>query len=338
MAVTKNPLIRYRILDRCFSNSGKKYYIEDLIEECRKVLQEINPLTKGISRRQILDDINFMESSEGWNINLARYRTGKRVYYRYNDVSYSINNFPFGNLNILELQKAVEILSSINGISLVERLQSISPHIDSKFNQILTQGNLISFDDNPYLVGREKMEELYQSIVDKHVLAVTYNDFKSNSPYVFTFHPYHLKQYNNRWFVFGLNPVVNKSDWNLAVDRIISISRIDDCFVPNEEINWKEYFEDIVGVTKYDDANIEKITLTFFGETCKYVVTKPLHGSQKSKWINDNELEIRLELIINTELERIILSYGSNVRVDFPESLSKKIKQTISDALENYHY
>ena len=34
MATNKNALIRYKILDTCFRNPGKKYFIEDLIEKC----------------------------------------------------------------------------------------------------------------------------------------------------------------------------------------------------------------------------------------------------------------------------------------------------------------
>jgi hypothetical protein len=70
MPVTKNALIRYKVLDNCFRNPGRKYFIQDLIDECTKVLSELDTTIKSISRRQILDDIAFMESGEGWSIDL----------------------------------------------------------------------------------------------------------------------------------------------------------------------------------------------------------------------------------------------------------------------------
>ena len=94
MATNKNALIRYKVLDNCFRNPGRKYFIEDLMEECEKVLIEINPDSGGISSRQIFDDINFIESNEGWQAEIERHRDGKRVYYRYSDTSFSINNMP----------------------------------------------------------------------------------------------------------------------------------------------------------------------------------------------------------------------------------------------------
>jgi len=81
MATNKNASIRYRVLDNCFRNVGRKYFINDLISECENVLLDIDPHSNGISKRQIYDDIAFMESAEGWSIELERHNDGKKVYY-----------------------------------------------------------------------------------------------------------------------------------------------------------------------------------------------------------------------------------------------------------------
>ena len=64
--------------------------------------------------------------------------------------------------------------------------------------------------------------------------------------------------------------------------------------------------------------------------------TKPLHGSQKSKWIDENTLEVKLNIIINYELERLILSYADSVTVIHPQSLLDIIKNRISNSLNKY--
>ena len=336
MAITKNPLIRYKILDRCFSNSGKKYFIEDLIEECRSVLIEINPNAKGISRRQILDDISFMESSEGWNISLNRGRVGKRVFYRYADLSFSINSLPFGIINLAELKDAIELISSLSGFTLFEGLSDLlGSHIGyATTTKYLSKS--IGFDENPFLNGINKLGSIYQNIKNKQVLEIGYQDFKSDKPNIIIFHPYYLKQYNNRWYIFGFNSVVGKYDWNLAIDRIVGIRVLENNYIDHPNIDWQEYFDDIIGVTRYTESKVEVITLRFYGETCMYVTTKPLHGSQRVRWITDMELEVKLELKTNSELEKTILSYGSNVKVIEPQSLAKRIKEIYSNALINY--
>ena len=40
MGTNQHAVIRYQALDRCFSNWGKKYFIEDLIEACNNAIYE----------------------------------------------------------------------------------------------------------------------------------------------------------------------------------------------------------------------------------------------------------------------------------------------------------
>jgi predicted DNA-binding transcriptional regulator YafY len=150
-------------------------------------------------------------------------------------------------------------------------------------------------------------------------------------------HPYFLKQYNNRWFLFGYNPENNKYDWNLALDRICSVKEVEGMYQVNNVINWDEYFEDIIGVTKPIERLLEHVTLHFYGKTGKYIETKPLHGSQKSKWIDNAILEVNLDLIINYEFERLVLSYADNVKVIQPKKFQLLIKERLKIANEFYN-
>ena len=92
MATNKHATIRYHALDRCFANTGRRYYIEDLIEACNVALCDYTGIDDGVKRRQIFEDINFMESEQGWSIPLERCKDGKRVFYRYEDSTFSIKN------------------------------------------------------------------------------------------------------------------------------------------------------------------------------------------------------------------------------------------------------
>ena len=174
------------------------------------------------------------------------------------------------------------------------------------------------------------------AIFYKKVLLINYQPYESENPFEVTIHPYFLKQYNNRWFLFGYNPVKNKYDWNLALDRISDIREKQGKYERNTVINWQDYFEDIIGVSKPFEAETENIVLHFMDKTGKYIETKPVHGSQKSKWLDKNLLEVKLSLMINYELERFILSYGDSIKVISPEHLKKKITQRLQDAYSQY--
>lgn len=336
MATNKNALIRYKVLDKCFRNPGRRYFINDLIAECETVLLAIAPESNGISRRQIFEDITFMESKEGWSIELDRLRDGKKVYYRYADMSFSINNMPLNEVEINQLKAAVDILSQFKGMPQFEWVNELVPKLQQGIAFDEDAAIIIEFDSNQYLKGIEYLGSLHNATFYKKILTISYQPFENDVPFDVVIHPYFLKQYNNRWFLFGFNPEKEKYDWNLAIDRIIAIKETKGKYQKNNKIDWQEYFEDIIGVTKPVDAEPEKVVLHFKGRTGKYMETKPLHGSQKTNWIDNDTLEVTLDIIINYELERLILSYADSVSVIQPLSLAKVIKNRLAQALGQY--
>jgi len=336
MATNKNALIRYKVLDNCFRNPGRRYFIDDLIAECDSVLLEIDPESNGISRRQIYEDVAFMESKEGWSIELDKLRDGKRVYYRYADMSFSINNMPLNEVEINHLKAAVDILSQFKGMPQFEWVNELVPKLQQGFASDEASATIMEFDGNLYLKGIEHLGPLHNAIYYKKVLTISYQPFENDVPFDVVIHPYFLKQYNNRWFLFGYNPEKEKYDWNLAIDRIITMKETKGKYQKNNKIDWQEYFEDIIGVTKPVDGQREKVVLHFNGRTGKYMETKPLHGSQKQKWLDDNTLELTLQIIINYELERLILSYADSVIVTKPNILVKSIKKRLKLAYDSY--
>jgi predicted DNA-binding transcriptional regulator YafY len=336
MSINKNALMRYKVLDNCFRNPGRRYFIYDLIDECNKVLASLDPDSEGISRRQIFEDIAFMESTEGWGVQLERFRDGRKVYYRYSDISFSINNMPLNEVEIDQLQSALDILSQFKGMPQFEWVHELLPKLQQGVLSESRAEPIIDFDNNEYLKGIENIGQLYNAIHFKKVLEITYQSFDSTVASQFIIHPYYLKQYNNRWFLFGLNQAKGKYDWNLPLDRIISINEIKSKYIKNTSIKWQEYFEDIIGVTKPADAVSEKVIFHVLGKTGRYIESKPLHGSQKSKWIEDNVLEVSLELIINYEFERVILSYGESIKVLSPLNFKQHIATRLLEAVKNY--
>lgn len=336
MSINKNALMRYKVLDNCFRNPGRRYFMNDLIEECNKVLTSLYPDYEGISRRQIFEDIAFMESSQGWGVELERIREGKKVYYKYSDTSFSINNMPLNEVEIDQLQSALDILSQFKGMPQFEWVHELIPKLQQGTIAEDGKKTIIEFDNNQYLKGIENLGTLHSAISYRKVLRISYHPFESDAPFDVILHPYYLKQYNNRWFLFGYNLEKGKYDWNLALDRIVSIAEEKDKYQKNTQIDWNEYFEDMIGVTKPVNADVENITLQFFGKTGRYIESKPLHGSQKSKWLDNNRLEVTLQLIINYEFERLILSYADSVVVMKPEKLSHQIRERISAALKKY--
>ncbi|MCH8533548.1 MAG: WYL domain-containing protein [Flavobacteriaceae bacterium] len=336
MGVNKNALIRYQTLDKCFRNNGRMYFWKDLLEECNKSLLKLNPNSDGIQRRQLFNDIKFMESDQGWSIPLERIQYGRKTYYRYSDTNFSINQQPLLDIEAENIKSALQVLTRFSGSPQFDWVNEMIPKLESKFGLKKEKRHIISFDENLDLIGKHFIPILYKAIKNNRVLEVEYKDFKSPQPYVITFHPYYLKQYNNRWFVYGLNQQERIETWNLALDRIVSIIENSNTYKPNK-IDWEnEYFYDIIGVTRPADQKIEKVVLKFNEKLAPYITTKPIHPSQKAKLDDLGNLLVRINVIPNYELERLILSYGDGVEVVQPKRIRKKICETLKNTINSY--
>jgi predicted DNA-binding transcriptional regulator YafY len=335
MATNKHATIRYQTLDKCFRNPGRTYYINDLIEACNDAIYDYSGIEDGVKRRQLLDDISFMESEQGWNIPLEHIRDGHKVYFRYEDQSFSINNQPLNETEENQLKEALVTLSRFKGMPQFGWVAEITARLDSGLGLSKTNQQIIEFEQNDYLHGLEHITPLYNAILYNKTLNVSYKSFKSENNQQITFHPYYLKQYKNRWFIFGLNEGINLIT-NLALDRIVEIEDSKQAYILNTTIDFSEYFEDVIGVTLDNEAKLEKIQLKISNELYPYIQTKPLHGSQKKKEKGDNYIVIELEVIPNYELESLILSYGEGIEVLTPTILRNKIKNRVQMILNNY--
>lgn len=334
MATNKNATIRYNALDRCFRNIGRDYYIDDLVEACNEALISFDGVSEGVRKRQVYDDIRFMKSEQGWNIPLASIRDGKRVFFRYEDSKFSISNEPLSEIEANQLKESLATLSRFKGLPQFEWIDEIHTRLEDTF-LIKREISVIDFEENEYITGREYISLLYNSIISNSTVLIKYKPFKYDTSMDVILHPYYIKQYNNRWFLFGLHNE-RLQIMNVALDRILGISKSDIKYINNEDIDFTEYFDDIIGVTIAKDSKVEKILLRVEKSQWPYVKTKPLHGSQKVKDETDDYTIIELELIINYEFISILLSIGENVRVLSPLSLKNRLKERISSMLKNY--
>lgn len=335
MATNKLATIRYQALDKCFSNPGRRYYMENLIEECNKAIYEFSGNDMGVKKRQIFEDIKFMESPQGWNIPLERIRDGHRVYFRYEEKNFSINNQPLNETEANQLKEALVTLSRFKGLPQFEWVAEITARIDSGLSLSANNQNIIEFEQNNYLKGLDLITPIYNAILYHQVIEVLYKSFKRNEKQSFLIHPYFLKQYNNRWFIFGLNDASDRII-NLALDRIVEIKESKTKYKMNKKIDFNEYFEDVVGVSINSTAKVHHIRIAVTNELIPYIETKPLHGSQKIKEKQKTHTVISLDLVPNYELEALLLSYGEGVEVLEPVELRNKLGERVKILYNNY--
>lgn len=335
MPANRNALIRYKTIDKCLQNRQRRWTLEDLIDECSDTLYEYEGIDKGVSKRTVQADIQTMRSDKlGYNAPIV---VMERKYYTYEDPNYSITNAPISEQDLSRLNEAVGFLKQFQGFSHFRELdgmvQKLEDHVYAKQTK---QAPVIDFDKNLNLKGLEFLDPLYQSIIHRKVIEITYRSFKARASSSFMFHPYLLKEYNNRWFALGKKNQ-QENTHILALDRIEqTIQQPEEAFRYNVDFDAAEYFKPIVGVTLNAGSPIHHVKLFVDNSNAPYVLTKPIHPSQKTVETQEDGVIISLDVKLNFELERVIIGYGESMKVLAPQKLKNRIHYKLKKALENY--
>lgn len=333
MATNKHAQIRYTILDRCFSNFNRLYNYDDLLEKINHELYELG--TEGVKLRQLQYDIDHMKSDAGWAIALDdSLKKGRKKAFRYQDKSFSIANHPLNVNDVEQLETTIAILSRYKHRAEFSWLEELLPRMAQAFNLVASgDDGIVSYQENFDLKGRHHISTLFNLIVKRKQIKIVYEPY-GKPHFEVVISPYHVKQFNNRWFLFCFN-IEYQSISNYPLDRIVSIEELPEGFEPSD-INWLDYFDDIIGVTKPADGKLEKIHLKFSEQRINYVLTKPLHGSQKLDKSDKEKRTVTIEVIPNNEFYQLMLSYGADVIVVKPIKVMKKMADIIKNMSIRY--
>lgn len=332
MATNKNAQLRYQILDRCFSNFQKRYEIDDLLNEVNDQLFDL--IGTMVSIRQIREDIKYMRDRVSWNAPIVAYQyDGKKCYYRYSDPNFSIYNNDLSVDEIKKLQSAIDMLSRYRGIATNLWLEEVISNLEYRFGLKSNAEHIISFEQNEQLKGIEHLADIIDATVNHQTLDITYLTFRDKE-ILMTIHPYYVKQYNGRWFLYGLNEELNRIS-NLALDRLKDYKKSEKPFRKNECYDFSTYFDDVVGATiPNDDVKTVTIGLRFTSSRFPYVITKPIHKSQKV--VDEEDKIIEIQVRPTRELDQQLFSYIPDVEVLYPEWYRQQIKEKIEENLKKY--
>jgi len=122
----------------------------------------------------------------------------------------------------------------------------------------------------------------------------------------------------------------------LSLDRVVSITGTPSPYIQNTQYDFNEYFEDMIGITKPLNGVVATVVLLFSKSQTPYIITKPLHCTQKHTMHDAGSSIVRIEVIPNYELEQTILGFGEHCRVLEPQDLSIKISERLEHASQNY--
>lgn len=335
MPAVKNAFERHKVLDRCFRDRSRQYFMADLVQ----IVNEDTFYYYGtsVSERTIRKDIAYMMDSEGYSAPIIKGMDGHRAFYYYSERDYSIMNLPISQDEMRQLADTIKMLSRFKGMPNCSWMEEVLVRFEDTFQLTELPKGIVSFAQNPYLKGIRYFSPLFDSIVNKNVQYVTYKKFGRQSDRR-EIHPYQLRQYNNRWFLIGYEPAMaNKLPVvTIPLDRIEYLETAEDIIYQEYRgADLDDYFSKVVGVSVNIGAKEETILIRASYPAAAYIETKPIHSSQAIKERGSDYLCFEYKLIPNYEFETILLGYSDECEVLRPTSLRKKIHIRASKIIEN---
>lgn len=335
MPVNKNVLLRYGVLDRCLRNTHREYDAKDLLRECNNELENYG--FSLIKLRTIYDDIAKLSEAPYYAPIEKLPGYANEHIYRYSDPNYVLPLVSLKKDEKVLLHKTIEMLKKHDALPQYQWMIALLTQIDNGCGIMDSQKRIVEFQNNPDLLGIEHFQTLLGAIIEKQTLKIVYKPYGKNDK-VMTVYPYYLKQFNDRWFLISK---VGEYDTIsvLAIDRISSVELQHVDFI-DTDIDFENYFEDVVGVTVMANRPVEKVKLRIRASRYPYIETKPIHWSQTELKGEscDGWKVVRLNLIINNELEAVILGLGNDVEVLEPYTFRIQIREKIKSLSQIYSF
>lgn len=334
MSSSKNSLLRYKTIDNCLTNRTRRWTLEDLMQACQEAMLEFGSGIGMASRRTLQMDLQFMRSEAGYAAPIV---VVEKKYYTYEDPTYSITKAPINKEEVAQLGEAVRILKQLTDLAPLQGMETVVSRLEDYVTGIQTQqAPVIYFERNDLLTGLSYIPLLYQAIRERKVLQIDYQSFASKAPRTYFFSPYVLKEYRNRWFLFGRHNRSRRLS-NFALDRIVKAEIAPrEPYYADPSFHPETYFEDLVGVTKPDE---EPVVVRFWAsaEQTPYILTKPIHRSQiMTQKCPDGSAVFQIRVRLNNELIRELISFAEGLCVLSPVSLARTLQEKYTMALYRY--
>ena len=261
--------------------------------------------------------------------------------YTYSDTDFSIDKLPITYEELESLSYATQLLHQYKNTAPFNQLQGainkIFKHVEVR-NELSSDEfkRFVDIESSVETKGLEHITKLVRAIREKMVVKITHKSFSSSKESEYTLHPYLLKEYRNRFYIFGYCNEF-KALRKYGLDRIECVKRV---YGIKYRISKKppvNYFKNVIGVTKFKGTKPERIKLRFSKHQTPYIKTQPLHSSQKIVKETDNYTIVTLDVHNSPELQIILLGWNENVEVLEPECLRNRIKEMIEGAAKLYN-
>ena len=328
MSANKNASIRYRILDKCLKDMSRWYTLDDLTEAVNEKFDDM--LLEPISRRTVSEDIRHLTERMSFNAPIRKYRfEDNKCYYRYSDPNFELYS---NAISEDDIERLVQLFEKFRGLPQMEWMEETITRLKTRNGIGGRADKVVSFECNERLQGLGYLSLIVDAAMSRQCLSIDYRSYKGTVLHKII-HPYYVKQYNSRWYLLGLDDEYGNV-YPLALDRMTGVRLSHTEFRKNTTTDFNDYFSDIIGVTREEGRSAEEVVLRFSPQRFPYVVSKPLHVSQRT--LSDERCEVSIVVRPNKELEQKLFSFGPDVELLSPAWMRREFAEKIAEMRKKY--
>lgn len=334
MANTKNFAVRLQVIDPMLRRP-EGVTLKEMMEACNRRFREM-----GKEQDDMVTAVNTLHNDldtikDMYDAKICEEKRGKPKYYRYKDPTFSVFKVGLKPDELEGLEKVLGMLGRLEGLPEFDWAAEMGTHLRASFYNVpKDKGAVISFDSDPDYRGTQWLERLYDCIVKEKVALVTYRDF-DREPEMLVFHPWFLKQYRHRWYVFGKSQR-SEGVIRLALDRIERLGTTMMDYEKNTEVDFEHFFDDIIGVAHIDNGGPQEIQFRVPRYQAPWIDTEPLHKSQQRVAEDEWTVTYQMRVAINHEVTQKLLGYSEYVEVLAPQDLRDFFHSIHAMAIDKY--
>lgn len=293
-----------------------------------------------VSPRTIRRDIELLRSFHRLEIEYHPTRYG----FYLKDPTQPFPGAAFTESELLALVVARQALAAHRG-SPLERILSdgfdrLQDRLDNEQTYTLdTLSGLISFHDLGHEdIATETFHQLTQALRKRREVRFSYQGLKDGIPRTRRVHPYHLGNFNQKWYLFAFDPTARTQD-DPGI-RLFALSRITQLHVGTAtfprptHFNPSHHLKGAFGIHSGNPASETVVVIQFDAWATRLVAERQWHATQELiHQTSPPGCTLTLRLTSTAEIKRWILSWGEHATVLEPASLRREIRHAAESIL-----
>jgi predicted DNA-binding transcriptional regulator YafY len=185
--------------------------------------------------------------------------------------------------------------------------------------------------------GMRYLSTIINAMKDSRRLVMSYQGFKRTEPHTFLLDPYCLKVFKQRWYLVGKpeDHPEEKEPRVYALDRVKDLAVTDKAFHLPAAFKAATFFENQFGIDR-SKTKAEKIRVKVANWDANFLISLPLHTSQRVVESNDEYTVFEYKLAPTYDFIMELRKYGSKMEVLAPQSLREEFAEEAEHLAQMY--